>query len=345
MRLVINGRFLVRRVSGVERYALGLAREALACWPDARLVVPRGTAVPPALRHARVQEVGRFKGVVWEQFELPGALRPDEVLLSPANVGPVSVARQVVVMHDLAVWQAPQGFHPLFVLWYRFLLPRLADRCLGLITVSRSMAAEMEARFARAPGSIPVVPPVPWEPPPSEAVVDLPREPFLLALGAHDPRKGIEHVVSWYRAVPARPFRLVLVEGGGDVFRGVLNLEAAGVQVRKRVSDAELHALYRSAIALVHPSAYEGFGLPVLEAMGAGCPVIANELPVLRESFGEAFVPVAPSDHSSWDRALATVLDPGKRERHRAAGIATAANFGPERTRRALREALRPWLG
>lgn len=344
MRLVINGRFLGRGASGVERYALGITREALARWPDARLVVPRGTLVPPALQHAEVQEVGRFTGPLWEQFELPRALRRGELLLSPANVGPLSVTDQVVVVHDLAVWNAPKGFHPLFVAWYRHLLPRLVDRCLGVIAVSNTMAAEMEAHFGKAPGSMRVVPPVPWVLPQAEAPVDLPAEPFLLALGAHDPRKGIEHLVNWYRSGIARPFGLVLVKGGGKVFRTTGGPEVTGVRVLERVTDAELLALYRAAVALVHPSGYEGFGLPVLEAMGVGCPVIARDLPVLRENFGDAFVPVDPGDPASWDRAWMRVRDPQERSRLQAAGKAAAANFGPERTRRALEVALRTWL-
>ena len=344
MRLVINGRFLGRRISGVERYAMGITREALTLWPDARLVVPRGTPVPSALQHAEVQEVGRFAGPVWEQFVLPGALRRDELLLSPANVGPLSLVKQMVVVHDLAVWNAPKGFHPAFLAWYRFLLPRLAHRSLGLITVSRTMAIELETLFRRAPGSVPVVPPVPWEPPPIHEQIGSPPKPFLLALGVHDPRKGVEPLLNWYRARAARPFELVLVVGGGAAFRATARLEGAGVRVLKQVTDAELNALYASAIALAHPSVYEGFGLPVLEAMGAGCPVIANDLPVLRENFGDAFIPVVPGDHGAWDRALASALDPVERERHRAAGIAAAANFGPERTRRALQLALGPLL-
>lgn len=345
MRLVINGRCLGRATSGVERYAVGLMGLALREWPDARVFVPRGTPIPRGLPPAAFEEVGTRRGQWWEQVELPAALTSGDVLLSPANTGPWRWRQQVVVVHDLAVWQHPGGFSLLFRWWYKVLLPRLVKRCVRIIAVSQTMASELTHHFALHPGKVMVVPPVPWQ-----ALSDMPvgpdtaGRPFLLAVGAHDARKGIDRLVEWYRTRSDRSFHLVLLRGAGRAFRSPSPVQGPGIQVLGHVSDARLAELYRTALALVHPSAYEGFGLPVLEAMLAGCPVIATDLPALREGFAGAYVPVVPGDADSWESALVRVSDPVQRGRLIATGKTAAAKFAPARSRRALLEALHPWI-
>jgi glycosyltransferase involved in cell wall biosynthesis len=345
MRLVINGRCLGRATSGVERYAVGLIGLALREWPDARVFVPPGTPIPLDMPPAAFKEVGASHGQWWEQVDLPAALTSDDVLLSPANMGPLCWRQQVVVVHDLAVWRHPGGFSLPFRCWYKLLVPRLVKRCVRIIAVSHTMSSELTHHFALPPGKVMVVPPVPWD-----ALSGVPvgphgsGRPFLLALGAHDARKGIDRLVEWYRARPERPFDLVLLHGAGRAFRSPLPVQGPGIKVLGHVSDDRLAGLYRTALALVHPSAYEGFGLPVLEAMLAGCPVIATDLPAVREGFAGAYVPVLPGDADSWESALVRVSDLAQRERLIAAGKAAAANFGPARSRQALLDALRPWI-
>jgi glycosyltransferase involved in cell wall biosynthesis len=137
--------------------------------------------------------------------------------------------------------------------------------------------------------------------------------------------------------------RLTLVLAGTD--RGLLaqlqaRAEAAGsapaLTVLGVVSDARLEALYRQATALVYPSLYEGFGLPVLEAMARGTPVLASRAASMPEVLGEAGMLIDPVDVHAWIDALAEVIgSPDRRAAMKAAGMARAAGFTWERTARA----------
>src|SRR5512146_1388262 len=118
--IVVNGHFKGRHFAGVERYA----SEVLRCLgPDTKVVQP------PA-------RVAGLRGQLWEQLWLPRLVEKDARLWSPANTGPLAVARQVVTIHDLSVLDHPEWYDPNVRLWYRLLLPRLVQRAEKILTVS-----------------------------------------------------------------------------------------------------------------------------------------------------------------------------------------------------------------
>jgi glycosyltransferase involved in cell wall biosynthesis len=164
---------------------------------------------------------------------------------------------------------------------------------------------------------------------------------YILFVGTLEPRKNIPMLLTAYAMMRSRhdiKTPLILVGGRGwlydEVFDTIRNLSLEDhVRHLEGVSDAELVHLYHGAGVLASPSTYEGFGLPALEAMHCGCPVIASEGGSLPEVVGQAGILLEPEDVDGWAVALATVLmEPGMRARLAAAGRDQAARFSWERT-------------
>lgn len=276
--IVVNVRTLHAPQSGVQRYARELAQQWGA---GVDRMGPAGTAQG-------------IRGHLWEQCVLPARLR-GRLLFSPGNTGPLICRRQVVTIHDASVFDCPQAFTGMFARWYRWLLPRLAGRVARVVTVS-AFSRDRLVHHLRVPAErIQVIPngvTLPASAPAAEACERLRQrlrlpERFFLSVGSNDPRKDLRRLVAAF--AQARPPGWELVLAGGvnpRLFAGTAFGEAEGVRVLGRVGDAELDGLYHLAGAFVFPSLYEGFGLPPLEAMARGCPVICADSSCLPEVCG-----------------------------------------------------------
>lgn len=266
--VAINTRALLAPTSGVQRYGHELVARLPAAW-------------------TRLRPSGRSTGIAghaWEQVALP-RLAGDAVLFSPANVGPLAHARQVVTIHDLSPFEHPEAFSGAFGQWYRLLQPRLARRVAAVITVSEFSRGRIVALLGVAPSRVHVVPPGVTPPPaavdPATQAMILRRlgvrTPFVLFVGSDDPRKNGRRLVEGFVRAAVPGLALVLAGGANPRVFGRSGVTAAttghGVHHVGHVTDAELAALYGAATGLVFPSVYEGFGLPPLEAMAHGCPV------------------------------------------------------------------------
>ncbi|MEJ7825908.1 MAG: glycosyltransferase family 1 protein [Solirubrobacteraceae bacterium] len=171
------------------------------------------------------------------------------------------------------------------------------------------------------------------------------ERPYVLATGTLEPRKNLARLLdAWTGLTPALrdAYELVLVgPTGWDADTILARARSAGARITGYVPDAELAALYRGCELFCYPSLYEGFGLPVLEAMHAGAPVITSDVSSLPEVAGEAALLVDPLSVDAIRDAIACLLgDPGERDRLRAAGRVRAATFSWERTATELRDLL-----
>ena len=246
---------------------------------------------------------------------------------------------------DLTTFLLPQYHTARTRLAERLLLPR-AIRRWPVVTCTETTAADIRRLFPHS-GPITVVPP--WctvadavEPAPSDA------EAYFVFVGTLEPRKNAAVVIEATRRLrrSGRPVRLILIGGAGWNFEPLRQLiseaESEGaVQWPGYVSDAERDRLYRSAVALVLPSHYEGFGLPLLEAMAAGVATISSDAPALVEVAGGSSLHIPATDIAGWEAAMNTLLaEPGHRRRLIVLGRERAATFTPEATVAALRNAM-----
>ena len=271
---------------GVARYA----RELASRLPEATLHAP-----PGPFEHG-------FVGHAWEQLVLPTRL-DGLPLLSPANFGPLSVEDQVVVIHDMAPVQHPEWFGRSYSRLFQTVVPRLARRVRAILTPSAFSREQVVNVTGVDPDSVHVAYPGLSELFSSD---DLIRERgnTIVALAGRDPRKNFDGVLrAWELAAQKlEDHELVVVTGGRPtgVFARV-RFAVRGIRVRAAVdpTDDELRNLLSAAACAIFVPFYEGFGLPAIEALACGAPLVASDIPALHEAAGDhaRFVnPQSPED-------------------------------------------------
>lgn len=315
--LVINGRFLTQRVTGVQRHALEVTRRLVEQIPDrVRIITPNvhDDDVPEALRPFLCR-AGRTAGHFWEQTTLARAARAQGgVLWSPSNAGPLACTRQVLTLHDVFAIEHPQWVSRRYHLLHRILLPRLSRRVQRILTVSAYSRDRIVEVLGVSPSNVTVVyngVDASMQPVDESCLGEVRRryavpDRYLLALGSLEPRKNLRTIVeAWGRLPPANRPALVFVGAPGPqhVFGKPISLDRAGSQPGLMqlgyVDDRDLPALYCGCAAFIHAAFAEGFGLPPLEALCCGAPVIASHagaLPEILTSHARYFDPRRPDE-------------------------------------------------
>jgi glycosyltransferase involved in cell wall biosynthesis len=241
----------------------------------------------------------------------------------------------VVTILDASVYAVPDAYSLGFRTWYRLMFPIIGRRSQRVITISEFSRQELQSNAGIAADHFMVVPGSGehiLRIPPDESVVHrlaLGSRPYILAVSSRSRHKNLSGIEAAVRLLRGEQFDVVLAGGGNSrVFRS--SGSASGEQVRNAgyVTDAELRALYQHASCLVYPSLYEGFGLPPLEAMSCGCPVIASRVASLPEVCGDAALYCDPGDPADIARNIRSVLhDDGLRLDLRRRGLERSKGF------------------
>jgi len=349
IKITINGRFLTQSVTGVQRYAIELiqALDALLASGEidrtryaVEIVAPPG-ARALNVRHITVRHGGVLRGHLWEQFELPWLAR-DSLLVNLCNTAPIAKVNQVVTIHDAAVRAVPHAYGRMFRAWYRLLLPWIARMSKRVFTVSQFSKSELIRWFAMPEKKCVVI---------SEGKEHIESvksdngiltrfglidKPFVLAVSSLSPNKNFRAIVEALQWLGDVQFDLVIAGGTNPrIFADSTQLLPDFVKHVGYVSDGELKALYEHASCFIYPSLYEGFGLPPLEAMTCGCPVIVSNRASLPEVCGDAALYCDASDSRSIaDQIVRLMGDAELRASLRERGLKRAGGFSWERCAR-----------
>ena len=317
-QVAVNGRFLSRRVTGVERYG----REIL------RFI---GNSCQLESTHRQ-----GWMAHAWEQFILPARLDRRSILWSPANTGPLLVRNQALTIHDLSPLEHPGWFQRNFAAWYGLFLPILAKQVQKIFTPSEYVKQKVIRRFGIE--NVTVTPNGVDHSifhPDAQQKIDIPAR-YALFVGTLEPRKNLSLLLSTWNELrdEFKETWLVIVGVRGHVFKSVnLSHGMERVCFLGYVDDETLAGLYAQAALLVLPSQDEGFGLPVLEAMACGAPVVVSDAGALPEVVGEAGIIFCLADRSGLSDALRTCLrDLNLRLALREKGVERAKKFSWQTT-------------
>lgn len=314
----INGRFLIQPLTGVQRYAREIVSSLDRHLTEGQdltrdlaleLLVPEGATLLRGLHAITQRTVPGGCGHVWEQSRLPMAATGG--LLSLCNVGPLAKGRHIVCMHDLNTRIAAQSYRLRFRLLYNVLQPALGRSAELVTTVSEFSAAQLVRFGICRSDKIRVIPNghehvlrlEPRHTPATEAAAG--RNTIVL-LGSPAPHKNAGAILSMADALGSMGLRIAVV-GAVDphVFQPERERQrrmADNVAWLGAVDDDALAALLEDSLCLAFPSLTEGFGLPPLEAMALGCPVVVSDRASLPEVCGSAALFAAPTDRDAWLR-------------------------------------------
>lgn len=323
MKIYVNSRFKSQRVTGVQRYALEVLEHI---YPDLEEIQPVGIEK-------------KLPGQVWEQLLLPRKIKQNDVLWSPANLGPIYHRKQAVTIHDMATFDHPEWFEEKFAAIYRFLLPKIVNRVDRIITVSNYSKSRITEILDVDPSRI-IVTPLAASVKTISSIRSYSQEKrFFLYVGSLEPRKNLRRLFEAWNLFQqssrlSSDFRLKIVGAAGKSFSSMgfehipINVDICGY-----ISDEELEDMYRQAICLVYPSLYEGFGLPPLEAMARGTPVISSNNTSIVEVVGDAGILIDPySTDEIYDAIKMIAFDESQREKYSIMGLEKSKKFSWKKT-------------
>lgn len=295
-QIIINGKFLTQRITGVQRYAREIVRELdeLVSQDEIVLAVPKRTENIPLYKNIKVIEVGNGRGIYWEQIEFPIFVKKrGGVSLNLCNVAPL-LAPDIVCIFDMKIRSHPQFFSFKFKLWYNLLFLNQTIRAKFILTDSETAKNEILAYYPKVQShKIKVIYPS-WqhydrveydENTLKKYCVE--RKKYFFAMGSMDPNKNFRWIADVARKNPREMFA-VAGSINEKVFNQGLGFECPdNMTLLGYVSDEEAKTLMREAKAFLFPSFCEGFGIPPLEALSAGCQrLIVSDIPVMHEVFG-----------------------------------------------------------
>lgn len=324
----ISGRFLTRPTTGVERVAHGLVSALAKYFLDCNaslicgqttlrfcIAVPAGfeAKVPARIGCIPVVAVGAQQGHLWEQIDL-ARLPKDDWLISLCNTGPMLRRNHGLMFHDAQVYAIPSNFNWKFRLWYRLVLNVAGRRAAFLLTnscfsqneIARYTGIRSDRMAVVYPGADHVLPGVEIDS--CHAIKRVPKRPFVLAVSSLNPNKNFGAVIRALEMMgPNAPECVVVGPFNSKVFKDT-KLDKTKLTYLGYVSDETLCYLYENALCLVFPSHYEGFGLPPMEAMRMGCPVVVSQSSCLPEVCGDAALYCDPAKPQTLADAIASLI-------------------------------------
>lgn len=316
MEIIINGRFLTQKITGVQRYAQQLVKEIDGLYEKGeiaknrfqfKILAPKNIIHHLELKHIPIKKIGFLKGHFWEQLVLPFYLK-NRTLLCLGNTAPLLALffnkKVIVTVHDLGFKYFPKNYRLLFRTFYSIIIPLILKYAWAIITDSQSEKEKIIKKYYFVKEKIFAIPQGGFR---NEVLktFDIKEKNYLLYVGSLSKKKNFNGFLSALEIIVKKnlPLKAIAIISQNDIFEEVaIDLKPEikeRIKIIQQVSDEELMSYYKNAFLFVFPSFHEGAGIPPIEAMGCGCPVICSDIPSLRERCGEAalyFNPYSPED-------------------------------------------------
>jgi glycosyltransferase involved in cell wall biosynthesis len=300
---------------------------------------------------------GHFNRLIWTQFQLPKIYRElkSQLLFSPIPEAPLfSHCHSVVMVHDFIPLRFPKRFSPLTP-YHRYYVPQVLNQAEHIICNSQSTVQDI-IRFCHISANkiTPIL--LAYDSnhfrPLEESKARSQNPPYFLYIGRHDPYKNISRLISAFANMPSNhEYELWLAGPSDDRYTPALKKQVQELGITNQVKFLdylpydELPKIISGAIALVFPSLWEGFGLPVLESMACGTPVITSNLSSLPEVAGDAAILIDPYKVEEITDAMQAIAnDSGLRSHLSQLGLARASQFSWEKTGRETVEVLKRFM-
>lgn len=317
--IYINGKYLTQRLTGVQRYAYELTSCLVKNERNVRVLVPEFLDVDTIdLPKESIIKTGKSTNTtLWEQFDLPRFLgNSNNLLINFCNTGPIFNKNQFVCIHDMSYMENPKWFSKSFYYYYKFMIPKIARVSSHVLTVSEFSKAELQSKLGLSDCKVSVIYNAPAKTFVSSTYenINLNKEDFFLFVGSLDPRKNLKTLLEVFSKPTLKKEKLVIVGAKQNSLKDENLLLPSNVKLLDNCSDAHLKKLYSSAKALINCSMYEGFGLPVVEAMSSGCPLLLSDIPVFKEIAGKHAMFFNPNDPTNIIEAINAFLEKSEKD-------------------------------
>jgi glycosyltransferase involved in cell wall biosynthesis len=295
---------------------------------------------------------GHLTRLLWTQFQLPKIYQhlKSQLIFSPIPEAPLyTKSRFVVMSHDMIPLRFPQPFSPLTP-YHRYYTPQVFKQAQHIICNSQATADDM-IQYYQVPSS--KITPIPLACDSSHfRFLNLPTRNYFLYVGRQDPYKNLRRLITAFSVLPNRnDYELWLVGPTDKRYTPLLETQVQTLGINHLVkflhyvSYKELPIIINQALALVFPSLWEGFGLPVLEAMACGTPVITSNISSLPEVTGDAAILIDPYDIEEIMAAMTTIIDDSQTRRQLSQqGLKRAGEFSWKKTGVATVEVLKKYI-
>ena len=307
----INGRFLTQKITGVQRFAIEITKYL------ARRNIKLTILVPKHFNNnlyfglnSRIIKTGNLKSHFWEQISLRIFLLKHNkpLLINFTGIGPLFYKNQIITIHDLSFLRYPKWFSRTYYYFYKVSTIINARSSREILTVSNFSKQEIIELLSVPKSKIKVLYNAQAFP-----IIESTRKAkgkYILCVSSIDPRKNLIRLVKAYHLIKNHyKIDLIIVGGKSSHFSPIEELKDTSIIWKGRVSDDELGDLYKNADLFVYPSLYEGFGIPPLEAMANGCPVLLSDIPVFHEIFEKATIFFNPTNIDDIASKISYLLD------------------------------------
>lgn len=309
-KVYINGRFLAEYLTGIQRFSVEICNALYEINPEIIVLSPNKIRSDYTLL-GKVRKFGLLPSLFWEYIELPIFLffHKKPLLLNFGSPGPLFYRNRIVSIHDISYKKNPKWFTWFYGTYYKLITPLYARRAKKIITVSKFSQSEIQ-KWLKIPDDKFVIihNAVSSLLSGSENSQPIVEGKYVLTVSSLDPRKNLHTVFKAFNAAPPKGVKLILAGKSSPLFN-FKNYDDIEIESIGYVSNEKLSNLYRNASVFIYLSYYEGFGIPPLEAMSCGCPVILSDIPVFREIYGDAALFVKPDDIFEVKNAIDLILN------------------------------------